>query len=39
MTKFTPAAVTNAAKPVRRRVLQVDYANQALPDGLRWYGI
>lgn len=32
-------ASEKAAKPVRRRVLQVDYANETLPDGLRWFGI
>jgi hypothetical protein len=28
-----------AARPSRRRVLQVDYATAELPDGLRWLGV
>ena len=28
-----------ASKPSRRRVLQVDYSADSLPDGLRWVGI
>jgi hypothetical protein len=28
-----------ASRPVRRRVLQVDYAAQELPGGLRWLGV
>jgi hypothetical protein len=28
-----------AARPARRRVLQVDYAAEELPDGLRWLGV
>jgi ectoine hydroxylase-related dioxygenase (phytanoyl-CoA dioxygenase family) len=28
-----------AARPLRRRVLQVDYASDPLPGGLRWLGV
>lgn len=32
-------ASDRAATPIRRRVLQVDYANETLPGDLRWFGI
>lgn len=32
-------ASEKAVAPTRRRVLQIDFANDALPGGLRWYGI
>jgi hypothetical protein len=32
-------ASERAENPRRRRVLQVDYANRALPSGLEWLGV
>ena len=32
-------ASSASRKPDRRRVLQVDYASEELPDGLKWLGV